>query len=64
VLLGWVWSGIFKEKLGSIVNGIARISPFCHQSEIVFIETLQRWAILEMVSIPRSRSRSKRFFNA
>jgi hypothetical protein len=38
----------------------ARIKPFCRQCPIVFIETPQALAISEMVSIPRSRSRSNR----
>ena len=41
----------------------ARTKPLCRQCPIVFIETPHTLAISEMVSKPRSRSRSNRLFS-
>lgn len=52
MLLGRVWSGLFKKKLGSIVNGVRTVRPFCRQCPIVLIETPKALAISEIVSMP------------
>src|SRR5688500_3608475 len=59
---GGVGPGCSKRNWVRSLMACARIKLFCRQWLIVFIETPQARAISEIVSIPRSRRRSKRLF--
>lgn len=63
VFLGWIGSGVFKEKLRSIVNGVRANQAFLPPIRDRLYRNVARSAISEMVSIPRSRRRSKRLFS-
>ena len=55
--------GFSKRNWFRSLMACARIRPFRRQSEIVFVETSHCRAISNAVSMPRSRSRSKRLLS-